>query len=182
MTDPPMTDDPEILHSGRYLRLVQRAGWEFATRVHPAVVVLIAWTDDDELLLVEQYREPVARCCIELPAGLVGDQPDAADEPEREAAARELEEETGYRAGHLEELMRCPTSAGMTDECAIFFRAKGLERVSEGGGVASEDITVHRIPRSRVHDWLLGRVAAGDAVDPKIWFALYWSGLAQPDS
>lgn len=176
----PMSDDTEILHSGRYLRLVERAGWEFATRVHPTVVVLIAWTDADELLLVEQYREPVGRRCIELPAGLVGDRPGEADEPEREAAGRELEEETGYRAGRLEELMRCPTSAGMTNEIAVFFRAESLTRVSDGGGDASEDITVHRIARDRVHGWLFDHVKAGAAVDPKIWFALYWSGLAQP--
>ncbi|NKI34954.1 NUDIX hydrolase [Wenzhouxiangella sp. XN79A] len=175
-----MVDTAETLHSGRYLRLCERSGWEFATRVHPTVVVLIAWTEADELLLVEQYREPVRQRCLELPAGLVGDRPGEADEPEREAAARELEEETGYRAGRLELLMRCPTSAGMTDECAVFFRASGLERVSDGGGDASEDITVHRIPRAEVHDWLLDRVEAGAAVDPKIWFALYWSGLAQP--
>ena len=175
-----MDDDALILHSGRYLRLLERDGWEFATRVHPTVAVLIAWTDDDELLLVEQYREPVRRRCIELPAGLVGDRPGQADEAAREAAARELEEETGYRAGRLEELMRCPTSAGMTDECAVFFRAEALQRVSDGGGDASEDITVHRIGRTRIHDWLLEHVRAGHAVDPKIWFALYWSGLAQP--
>jgi ADP-ribose pyrophosphatase len=177
-----MSDDAEILHAGRYLRLVERSGWEFATRVHPTVVVLIAWTDADELLLVEQYREPVGCRCIELPAGLVGDRPGEADEPEREAAARELEEETGYRPGLLKELMRCPTSAGMTNEVAVFFRAEDLERISDGGGDASEDITVHRIPRRRVHEWLLNQVTSGAAVDPKIWFALYWSGLAQPAS
>lgn len=171
-----------MLHQGRYLNLVERNGWEFATRVHPTVVVLIAWTDADELLLVEQYREPVAARCIELPAGLVGDRPGERDEAELDAAFRELEEETGYRATALEELMRCPTSAGMTDECAVFFHARELERTSEGGGDASEDITVHRVPRNQVHDWLAERVRARQPVDPKIWFALYWSGVAQPSS
>lgn len=175
-------DTPDMLHSGRYLKLVQRNGWEFATRVHPTVVVLIAWTEADELLLVEQYREPVGARCIELPAGLVGDRPGDADEAARDAAARELEEETGYRAGRLIELMRCPTSAGMTDETAVFFRATGLERVSAGGGDSSEDITVHRIGRTAVHAWLVDRVRSGQPVDPKIWFALYWSGLAQPSA
>ena len=176
--------DPNLhmLHRGRYLNLVERNGWEFATRVHPTVVVVIAWTDADELLLVEQYREPVAARCIELPAGLVGDRPGERDEAERDAAFRELEEETGYRAAALDELMRCPTSAGMTNECAVFFRARELERISDGGGDDSEDITVHRVPRDRAHDWLAERVRARQPVDPKIWFALYWSGLAQPSS
>lgn len=184
---PESTSEPDathchMLHRGRYLNLVERNGWEFATRVHPTVVVLIAWTPDDELVLVEQFREPVGVRCIELPAGLVGDRPGERDEAERVAAARELEEETGYRARGLDELMRCPTSAGMTNECAVFFRADRLERVSDGGGDDSEDITVHRIPRERIHSWLEARVGEGRAVDPKIWFALYWSGVAQPNS
>ena len=78
--------------------------------------------------------------------------------------------------------MRCPTSAGMTDETAVFFRATGLERVSDGGGDSSEDITVHRVGRAEVHAWLLERVRSGQPVDPKIWFALYWSGVAQPNA
>lgn len=171
-----------MLHAGRFLKLVERNGWEFATRVHPTVVVLIAWTDDEELLLVEQYREPVGARCIELPAGLVGDRPGEADEAARDAAARELEEETGYRAGSITELMRCPTSAGMTDELAVFYRAEALQRVSDGGGDASESITVHRVPAARVHGWLLERIRAGQPVDPKIYFALYWSGRTQPSS
>ncbi len=175
-------DSTDMLHSGRYLKLVERNGWEFATRVHPTVVVLIAWTDADELLLVEQYREPVGARCIELPAGLVGDRPGDAGEAAHDAAARELEEETGYRAGGLVELMRCPTSAGMTDETAVFFRTTGLERVSDGGGDSSEDIKVHRIGRADVHGWLIDRVRAGQPVDPKIWFALYWSGVVQPNA
>lgn len=177
-----MAETTQMLCAGRYLKLVERNGWEFATRVHPTVVVLIAWTDADELVLVEQYREPAGASCIELPAGLVGDRPEQAGEAERVAAARELEEETGYRAGRLTELMRCPTSAGMTDELAVFFHAEALERVSDGGGDASEDITVHRVPGAEVHDWLLERIRAGQPVDPKIYFALYWSGRAQPNN
>ena len=169
-----MSAETRILYDGRYLRLVERRGWELVARRH-RVAVMVAWTPDDELLLVEQYRVPVARRTIELPAGLVGDQPGQESEALLEAAGRELEEETGWRAGDLTEIMSCPTSAGLTDEMAVFVRAADLVRVGAGGGDASEDIQVHVIARERIDDWLAERHAEGFAIDPKIYTALYWS-------
>lgn len=162
------------LYRGRYLDLAERDGWEFAARAHPVVAVLVAWTPAGELVLVEQYRPPVDARTIELPAGLVGDLAEAPDEAVLDAAARELEEETGYRAGRLEEIMRCPTSAGMTDETAVFVRARDLARVGPGGGDDSEDIRVHRILPQHADRWLAGQARAGLAVDPKIFAALHW--------
>ncbi len=169
-----MPSNRRPLYRGRYLDLVERDGWEFAARAHPVVAVLVAWTDAGELVLVEQYRPPVAARTIELPAGLVGDLEGAADEAVLDAAARELEEETGYRAGRLEEIMRCPTSAGMSDETAVFVRALELEAVGPGGGDDSEDIRVHRVAAAGADDWLAARMRAGLSVDPKIFAALYW--------
>lgn len=166
-----MRQKREVLYAGHYLSLAVRDGWEFATRQHPVVVVM-AWTADDELLLVEQFRIPVGRRTIELPAGLVGDDSGHTGESLLTAAARELEEETGWRAGELAEVMRCPTSPGMTDEVAVFIRADDLVRVSDGGGDTSEDITVHRIRHDQVDAWLVERDQEGLAIDPKIWFAL----------
>lgn len=162
------------LHEGRYLALQSRDGWEFVHR-HHAVAVLVAWTPDDELLLVEQFRIPIGRRTIELPAGLVGDDQAHGSEDIFDAAARELEEETGWRAGHLEEIMTCSTSAGMSDEAVMFVRATDLRQVSRGGGDDSEDIVVHRIRRSVIDEWLNERYAYGMAIDPKIFAALYWS-------
>jgi ADP-ribose pyrophosphatase len=162
------------LYSGRYLRLQERRGWEFIER-HHAVAVLIAWTPADELLLVEQYRIPIEQRTIELPAGLVGDIDGKSDESLLEAAARELVEETGWRAGRLSEMMRCPTSAGLSSEQVSFIFAQDLEAVGPGGGDDSEDIIVHRIPAAAVDGWLLDRYLAGFAIDPKIYAALYWS-------
>ena len=127
------------------------------------------------MLLVEQYRIPVGRRTIELPAGLVGDEQEHGNEDILDAAARELEEETGWRAGQLEEIMTCPTSAGMSDEQVMFVRATGLRQVGRGGGDDSEDIVVHRIRRSIIDEWLQERYAYGMAIDPKIFTALYWS-------
>lgn len=161
-------------YKGRYLSLVERDDWEYATRTNPVVAVLIAWLPDQRLVLVEQYRKPIELNTIELPAGLVGDVQDQADESVLTAAHRELVEETGYSARKITEIMRCPTSAGMTDETAVFLAASGLEKTGPGGGDASEDITVHAIARDRIDVWLRQQYAQGKAIDPKVYTALYW--------
>mgnify|MGYP001400965326 CR=1 FL=1 len=97
--------EKKSLHQGRFLAMFERGGWEYVDRVGASgVVVILALTDADELVLVEQHRVPVDASVIELPAGLAGDLPDSQDEDFREAARRELLEETGYRAGHIERL------------------------------------------------------------------------------
>ena len=161
-------------YRGRYLKLVERNGWEFATRHNPAVAVIIGWTDAEELVLVEQYREPVQTSVIELPAGLVGDLAEQVDETVMQAAERELLEETGYRANTFSEIIRCPTSAGMTDETVVFIEARGLERVGPGGGDASESISVHRVALDDIDAWLADAYRSGKAIDPKIFTALHW--------
>ncbi len=168
----------QTLYQGRYLTLLERDGWEFIERRH-GVAVLIAWTPDRELLLVEQYRIPIGRRTIELPAGLVGDEPGRGREALLEAAGRELTEETGWRAGRLTEWMSCPTSAGLSSETVTFVLARELEQVGGGGGDDSEDIVVHRIPGVAVRAWLNDRYRAGLAIDPKIYAALVWSDGAE---
>lgn len=164
----------ELLYDGDYLSLRRRGRWEYAARAHPQVAVIMARTAAGELLLVEQYRAPLNARAIELPAGLVGDTPGAESETVLTAARRELEEETGYTSDHLHEVMRCPTSAGMTDELAIFVRAEDPVRIGDGGGGDSEDITVHAVPVDDIDAWLAARDHAGLAIDPKIFTALYW--------
>jgi ADP-ribose pyrophosphatase len=171
---------PSITHyKGRYISLVERDGWEFAVRPVPVVAVLVAWVDD-RLLLVEQFRRPVENAVIELPAGLVGDAAENGGESVIEAGHRELIEETGYRAGRIREIMRCPTSAGMTNETAVFLSATGLERVGDGGGDDSEDIIVHSVERDRLDDWLRQRYAEGKAIDPKVYTILTWGPNPRP--
>jgi ADP-ribose pyrophosphatase len=161
-------------YRGRYLSLLERDGWEFASRCNATgVVVLIAVTDAGELVLVEQYRKPVEASVVELPAGLVGDLADP-DEPLLDAAQRELEEETGYVAAQMEILMACPSSAGMSDEVITFVLATGLRRVGPGGGDDSEEIEVTAVALDQVDAWLVAQAAAGKPVDPKVFTALYW--------
>lgn len=161
-------------YKGRYLNMLERDGWEYASRCNATgVVVLIAVTDADEILLVEQYRKPIEASVIELPAGLVGDVDDP-DESLLDAARRELEEETGYAAEKLEILMACPSSAGMSDEVITFVLATELRRVGPGGGDESEDIEVTSVALDRVDAWLAAQAALDKPVDPKVFTALYW--------
>ena len=123
MTKP--EDDKKILAQGRHLRFVSRDGWEFAERPHvTGIVVIVAVTPEDKLILVEQYRPPVGRRVLELPAGLAGDIDGAEDEDLSEAARRELLEETGYQAKSFVRLCEGPSSAGICSEVLTFFRRR----------------------------------------------------------
>lgn len=164
----------KTLYAGRYLVLNERDDWEFVARHHP-VAAIIAWTPSDELLLVEQFRKPIEKRTIEIPAGLIGDVVGTEQESMLDAAGRELEEETGWRATTLREGMTVPTSAGLSSEYVIFVWAKDLVQVGPGGGDASEDITVHQVARTDIDAWLDDRYRQGYAIDPKIYAALYWS-------
>ena len=130
---------------GRFIAAKRRGRWEYVSRTRGiSAAVILAIDDDRHVLLVEQYRVPLGRQCLELPAGLIGD--DGADEAPEMAAARELEEETGYRAETLVSLGEYYSSPGMVSESFTLIRASGLTKVSDGGGVDGEDITVHRVP------------------------------------
>jgi len=164
----------KTLFKGRYLKLNETDSWEYVSRSNASgVVVLLAVTPADELVLVEQFRIPVGKKVIELPAGLVGDQADP-DESLLRAARRELLEETGFEAAEMNVLMSCPSSAGMSSEVITFVQASGLHKLTEGGGDSSEDIEVHLIPLTEVDRWLRRRQAEGTPLDPKIFSALYW--------
>lgn len=171
-----MSDDREI-GRGRWLRLVDRDGWEFVERIRGRTVACIAAvTEAGELVLVEQFRPAVGRAVIELPAGLVGDEAGAESESIVAAAARELHEETGFEPGPrgLEPGPRLVASAGHTTEAAHLLIARDVRRTGPGGGVSGESITVHLVPLADLHDrldrWLEdgldvdGRVLAGLAV------------------
>jgi len=171
--------DLTVHASGRFLRLVERDNWEFASRANASgVVILVPVTDDDSLILVEQFRTPVQARVIELPAGLVGDLDDR-EETLITAARRELLEETGFEAATWSMLLQCPSSSGMSDEIVTFMQARDLRKTGPGGGDESEDIQVHSIPLSDVDAWLKDRVADGLLVDPKIYSALYWLKFPQ---
>ncbi len=165
-----------ILQETPYLRFIDRDGWYFVERPHPGgVVLLVALTPAGELLLLEQFRPALSRWIIELPAGLVGDDPANSAEPLLEAAGRELTEETGWSAQRLEIITSCATAPGLASEVITFVRASGLHKVGPGGGVGGEQIRVHAVPLERVPAWLEERVREGGLVSLQtyagLWFA-----------
>jgi len=168
-----------VLGSGRYLTLLDDDGWEYVTRPNiKGVVVIVAITDDERLLLVEQHRPAVGNRVIELPAGLVGDVD--AGESLIVAAERELREETGFAAREIVALAEGPIAVGVSDEMISFFQARGLARVGVGGGDASEQITTHEVPLPELRRFLAASTAAGLAVDPKIYAGLFLVGAHVP--
>ena len=165
----------EELAEGKFLRLVRMNGWEFVERSNcRAVVAVLPITDDGKAVLIEQYRTPFGRDVVELPAGLVGDQPGEEDEQIEIAGAREMFEETGYEAGELRFLTKGPSSAGMTTEMIHFFLATKIKKTGEGGGLQNERIRMHEVPLTEVKVWLQKKVSQGTLVDPKIFTALYF--------
>jgi len=169
----PNTQAPKVVFEGKYQRMVVRGTWEYSERTHAGglAAIIIAVTPDDTVLFVEQFRVPLQAKTIEMPAGLVGDI-DAGESIEV-SAVRELEEETGWTAAHAEVLMIGPTSSGASSEKIAFVRATGLRKVGEGGGDASEDITVHEIPRARAAAWLVEKMGQGCELDAKLWAGLW---------
>jgi len=168
--------DKEILASGRFMDFVRRGRWEYADRRGiKGVVGMFPVTAAGELVLVEQYRPPMDTCCIEVPAGLVGDGAADDDEPFEVAARRELIEETGYDAGCIIHLFDGVPSAGATSEVFRFFLCLDLKRIGDGGGDHAEDICVHVVPIAQVPAFLDAQYAAGKCIDAKIYAGLYFA-------
>lgn len=168
-------DGVQTLYEGGFLRVRRRNHWEYVERINArGAVVIVARTQDDAALLVEQYRAPVDAPVIEFPAGLVGDIRGAENETIELAGARELEEETGYHTSEFEFLTSGPPTAGLASEVTWWVRAVDAVRVGDGGGDASEAITVHEVALDMIEDWLEARRAGGVLIDPKVYAGLYF--------
>lgn len=166
--------DIEALHEGTYLGLYKKGNWEFALRPNASCcTTILPITDAGEIILVEQFRIPTQSRVIEVPAGLVGDEPEFKGETIADSAARELLEETGYCAGKITELIASPTSAGMTPEITHMFAATELSKVHAGGGVDGENITVHVVPFAELDTFLAQKQRDGYDIDFKIHASLY---------
>jgi ADP-ribose pyrophosphatase len=172
-------DDPEVTQwQGRFITAKTRGRWEYVSRARGIkAAVILAITPEDEVVLVEQFRIPLGKPCIELPAGLIGDDDGGEGEEAAMAAIRELEEETGYRAARMEDLGEFYSSPGMVSEAFTLFRAFDLTRVSEGGGIEGEGITVHHVPRSRIADFIAAKRAEGYGIDTRMLMLLSPSWL-----
>jgi 8-oxo-dGTP pyrophosphatase MutT (NUDIX family) len=114
---------------------------------HPGAVAVVPVTEAGEVLLVRQFRSPIARLLLEIPAGTR----DVPGEAPEETALRELEEEVGVKANKLVELGRFWNTPGFCDEETILYLATELE---EGrphrGGVEEHYLSVEKIPIEQV--------------------------------
>ena len=148
-------EEERIVWQGRFIQAKTKGIWEYVSRARGIkAAVILAIDPEDHVLLVEQFRVPLGRNCIELPAGLIGDEDQFVGEDPTAAANRELEEETGYRAARMEVLGEYYSSPGMVTESFTLLRATGLEKVGPGGGTEGEDITVHRVPLAGVAEFI----------------------------
>jgi ADP-ribose pyrophosphatase len=159
-----------IAWQGRFIEARTKGKWEYVTRKGEITAAVIVAIHEGEVILVEQHRVPVGGPCIELPAGLVGDE--GEEEEIEAAAARELEEETGYRPERIVRLGKFYASPGMSSEYFWLVRADGLTRTGEGGGVAGEDIIVHRVKLAELPAFIARKRAEGAEVDVKLLLLL----------
>ena len=166
--------DEEIVWTGRYIVAKRRGPWEYVGRARNIGAAVILAIEEGHVLLVEQWRVPLQRRCLELPAGLVGDE--TAHEDVLVSAARELEEETGWRPGRVEIVGDFASSPGMVSETFTLVRATGLTKVGLGGGVAGEDITVHRVALGDIPAFVAAKRTEGIVIDVKL-LVLLGAGL-----
>ncbi len=163
----------ETLYQGKHLQLQKRGHWEFAARTQgTGVVAIVAVTAGQQLVLTEQFRPPVQKKVVDLPAGLAGDIAGEEQESFETAARRELIEETGFVHGAFKYIFSGPSSAGMTTEMIDFYLACDVEQVEEGGGDETEEIKVHVIPLKKIGAWLKRKETSKTCVDPKVYAAL----------
>ncbi|HEX6829729.1 MAG TPA: NUDIX hydrolase [Burkholderiales bacterium] len=166
------TVSSRVLHRGRLLDVredqVLLPDGKAATREyirHPGAVVVIALLEDERLVLERQWRHPLRRVLIELPAGKID-----AGEDVLACAMRELAEETGYVAGRWSELATVYPCVGYSDERLVFFLARGLRQ--EG---AAPDEGEHLEVFSATLDEALDWVRQGVITDGKTLIGLFWA-------
>ena len=160
----------ELMWEGKFVRALRRGKWEYASRARDIRAVVILAEYEGKVILVDQPRVPTDCRCVELPAGLVGDHdPNATVES---TAIAELEEETGFTAGHVERLGDFYSSPGMLAEGFTLVRAHDVQRIGEGGGDESEDINVHLVARADIANFIEQKRAEGFGVDAKLLLLL----------
>jgi 8-oxo-dGTP pyrophosphatase MutT (NUDIX family) len=139
--------------------------WEALERLGiGGIVVMIAVTPSGNVILEKQFRPPVGREVLELPAGLV-----EPDESMEVAAKRELIEETGWSAGKLEFLAEGPISTGASTEALRAYLCTDLDYVGKNGGDDNEIIEVIEVPIQHAQDYLRAAQTKGTLIDLKVF-------------
>lgn len=142
------TIDSEVIYDGKIIRVqidqVELPDGNVSTREivkHPGAVAIIALNSENKIIMVEQYRKPMDRSMLEIPAGKL----EPGEDPEI-TAARELEEETGYQARSLNHLISFYTSPGFADEIIHLYIGTDIQKVeSPLQGDEDEFVELHEI-------------------------------------
>jgi ADP-ribose pyrophosphatase len=168
-----------VLHRGGYLTFridtVERADGSRATRdvaVHPGAVAIVAVDADDQVLLVCQYRSPAEQVLLEVPAGTLDHGPGGSIEDPEIASRRELEEETGYRAGAWRLLGRFWTAPGFATELMYLYLATELSAAGADRRLPEADERLHLV-RMPWRD-ALEAIERGEIADAKSIIGLFW--------
>lgn len=147
------------------MRLPGGAEIEYGVLESGGFAAVVPLTDAGGVVLVRQWRQPLQAFTLELPSGGV----DAGEDP-REAARRELVEETGYRAEGLERIVSVHTSTGRTTEVCHLFRCRALPAAEGPRPEPTEFIEVVEVPFEKT----LGMVRDGSITDAATVLGLLW--------
>lgn len=163
------TIEDNLIHTGGVLEYrvlkVELPDGNLATRDvirHPGGVAILAFKDEDTILMVEQFRKPLDMVTLELPAGKI-----EKNEDIKLCAIRELEEETGYRAKYFNYVGKITTTPGFCDEYIYIYKAKDLYMGNKGGD-EDEFINVKEV---KIKD-LREMIKKGELIDAKSLAAL----------
>ncbi len=163
------TIDEKLVYEGKFINVVnqtvelpnKRQTSRDIVR-HPGGVAVLAYKDEDTILIVEQFRKPFDKVFLEIPAGKI-----EKGEDTESCGKRELEEETGYRAGKFTYLGKIATTPGFTDEYIYIYKAEELYK-GKIGGDEDEFINVREIKKEK----LKAMIKSGEIVDSKTLAAL----------
>ncbi len=169
-----MSNDAEqTVWQGKFIAAKVQGKWEYVARARGIrAAVILAIDEHDHVLLVEQFRVPLGKVCLELPAGLVGDDDSAPGEDAATAAVRELEEETGYTAERMELIGEFYSSPGMVSESFTLLKAHGLRQIGPGGGTDGENITVRRVALADLPQFVESARNRGLGIDVRLLMLL----------
>jgi ADP-ribose pyrophosphatase len=154
---------------------IERADGSRGTRDivgHPGAVAILAIDDEDRLLLVRQYRVAIGEALLEVPAGTLDRLADGSIEDPEVAAPRELEEETGMRAGSWRLIARFWTAPGFASELMHLYLATDL-RPADGDRLGPDEDEHLLLERMPVRD-ALAAAERGELRDGKTLVALLW--------
>lgn len=176
-----VTDNEHVVHEWAMFQLVQRhvtspQGVSFErTFVHtPGAVATVAVSQNGEIAFVEQYRASFGGYVLEIPAGMR----DVDGEDPAVTARRELREEAGVDASHIEFLGECLSSPGVTDSSVLVYLATGLTQVGmEPHGPEEDEMLLHWISFHTA----LAMVENGQIADAKSAYGILLAARRHPE-